>query len=418
MSIKLSLKFYPQLDDLQLSIVEELSFHTTKLYNIANYECREHGFKFYYELEKMFKSNWHNEFLHSHTYQQLLKVLEQDWKSFFVAVQDYKVNPHKYKGIPKPPRYKNMQKRKNQIIFTNFAIRVKGNTLMLSLSKKMQSMFNVESLNFVLPESVQKHINMDALQQVRITWDNSRKQWYLLIIYKAGEHDVTENFHNVMAIDLGLDNLCAITFKDSEEQYLINGKPLKSRNAYYNKEMARLTSVAMKQTGSSNFRRTKQIRTLQKKRNNYVNDYLHKVSRLVINLALEHKCHTIIIGDIRGIKQESHAKSFVQIPIQRLAEQIKYKAELVGIKVKLVKETYTSGVSAYDLEPITKKYYNKNRRVQRGLFRTNQGYLVSSDINGSLNILRKYLKDKVVPKPIVRWRDKGILGMPVRIRVA
>ena len=59
-----------------------------------------------------------------------------------------------------------------------------------------------------------------------------------------------------MVIDLGLDNLCAITFKDSEEQYLINGKPLKSRNAYYNKEMARLTSAAMKQTGSSNFRRT------------------------------------------------------------------------------------------------------------------------------------------------------------------
>ena len=115
MSIKLSLKFYPQLDDLQLTIVEELSFHTTKLYNIANYECREHGFKFYHELEKMFKSNWHNEFLHSHTYQQLLKVLEQDWKSFFVAVQDYKVNPHKYKGIPKPPRYKNMQKRKNRL---------------------------------------------------------------------------------------------------------------------------------------------------------------------------------------------------------------------------------------------------------------------------------------------------------------
>lgn len=58
----------------------------------------------------------------------------------------------------------------------------------------------------------------------------------------------------------------------------------------------------------------------------------------------------------------------MQILVQRLVEQIKYKAKLVGVEVKLQKEYYTSGVSAYDLEPITKKYYNKNRRIKRGLF--------------------------------------------------
>jgi len=416
--MKLSFKFYPQLNNLQLSIIEELSFHTTKLYNIANYECREHGFKSYYDLEKMFKSNWHNEFLHSHTYQQLLKVLEQDWKSFFQSSKDYKANPHKYKGVPQHPKYKNLKRRKNQIIFTNLAVRVKNNVLLLSLSKKIQSMFNVKSLNFVLPESVQKHINMDALQQIRIIWDNSKKSWCLIIIYTVDEQNLTKNFHNIMAIDLGLDNLCAITFKDSKEQFLINGKPLKSKNSYYNKKIARLTSVAMKQTGSAKFKRTKRILKLQKKRNNYINNYLHKVSRLVINLSLEHKCHTIVIGDLEDIKQCSHIKGFVQIPVQRLVEQIKYKAQLVGIEVKLQKEYYTSGVSAYDLEPITKKYYNKNRRIKRGLFKTKQGYLVNSDINGSLNILRKYVKDNVVPIPILRWRNNGILDMPVRIRVA
>ena len=142
------------------------------------------------------------------------------------------------------------------------------------------------------------------------------------------------------------------------------------------------------------------------------------MSRIIINLALEHKCRTVVIGDLKGIKQGSYVKGFVQIPVQRLVEQIKYKAQLVGIEVKLLKEEYTSGVSAYDLEPITKKYYNKSRRVKRGLFKTNQGYLVNSDVNGSLNILRKYLKDNVVPMSIFRLRDNGILDMPVRIRVA
>jgi len=58
----------------------------------------------------MFKTNWHREFLHSHTYQQLLKVLEQDWKSFFATNKDFKANPYKYNGVPHPSKHKNMQR--------------------------------------------------------------------------------------------------------------------------------------------------------------------------------------------------------------------------------------------------------------------------------------------------------------------
>ena len=70
--MKLCFKFYPKLSQLQTDIINELSFHTTKLYNMANYECKENSFKPYVELEKMFKNNWHNGFLHSHNYQQVL----------------------------------------------------------------------------------------------------------------------------------------------------------------------------------------------------------------------------------------------------------------------------------------------------------------------------------------------------------
>jgi len=230
--------------------------------------------------------------------------------------------------------------------------------------------------------------------------------------------EIDDSFENVMAIDLGLDNLCGISFKDSPEQILINGRVLKSRNSYFNKEIAELSRIRMKQTGSKNFKRTKRLSVLQKQRNDYIHDALHKVSRKVVCLALQHKCKTIVIGDISGIKQNSFIKSFVQIPLQKLVKLIEYKAKLVGIQVVKVNEAYTSGVSAYDLEPLTRKFYNKKRRVKRGLFKTNEGYFVSSDINGSLNILRKYLKDNVVPMPIQRLRDNGCLDHPVRIQAA
>lgn len=141
--MKLSYKLNLKLNAIQLAIIDELSYHTTKLYNIANYECKENKFMSYYDMNDFFKSNWHKDFIHSHTYQQLLKVLEKDWKSFFKASEDYKKNPHKYKGIPASPRYRNHDHRKNQVIFTNFAIRTEGSLLKLFLSKAMQSMFNV-----------------------------------------------------------------------------------------------------------------------------------------------------------------------------------------------------------------------------------------------------------------------------------
>ena len=129
---------------------------------------RENDFKSYADIEKMFKSNWHCDFLNSHTRQQAFKILEQNWKSYFASIKDFKANPHKYNGLPKLPKFKNIQNRKNEIIFTNLAIRFKENTLMLSLFKAIQKMLEVESLNFEVSNKLQSLINFNKLQQVRI----------------------------------------------------------------------------------------------------------------------------------------------------------------------------------------------------------------------------------------------------------
>lgn len=413
--MKVSFKYYAKLAQLQQEIIEELSYHTTKLYNIANYENRENGFKNYYETEKLYKQNYHAQFLHSHTYQWCLKMLEQDWKSYFASIKDYKKNPNKYLGLPKPPKFKNTNNKKNEIIFTKAGIRCKDSILKLSLSKAIQDKFQVQSLNFDM-ENVKIPVKLSKIQQIKIQWDNSSKVWYLLIIWdKEVENRVTGN--NVMAIDLGLDNLATCVFKDNPQCIIFSGKHIKSKNAYYNKEIARLTSIAMKQCkNSKHFRRTKQIIKLQTKRNNYIKDQIHKISKNIVELALTMDCNTIVIGDFSGIKQENHTKSFVQIPQQELVNKMKYKAELAGLKVIMVNESYTSGCSAIDLEEINKTNYNKSRRITRGLFKTNNGMLINADVNGALNILRKYIKG--IPKAVQTARDNGRLDSPLRIRIA
>jgi IS605 OrfB family transposase len=230
----------------------------------------------------------------------------------------------------------NTEQTGTENIFTNFAVRQEGHHLKLSLSKKMQEKFRVKSLNLPFPHKVAEHVDFNSIQQVKLVWKHSANRWEVHIIHIRMEEKPDESFNNIMSIDLGLDNLCAITFKDSKELININGKTLKSKNSYFNKEMARLTSFSMLETGSNKFKRTKHMKRIQAKRNNTMKDGLHKASRAVVNLAKEHHCRTIVIGDIKGIKQKNPIKGFVQIPLHTLVQQIRYKAELAGIEVKLV----------------------------------------------------------------------------------
>ena len=98
----------------------------------------------------------------------------------------------------------------------------------------------------------------------------------------------------------------------------------------------------------------------------------------------------------------------------------KYKAEQIGIDVRIREESYTSKASALDLDFIPS--YNKKtpsnvmplfsgKRTKRGLYRTSKGQYINSDINGAINIMRKELGDEVLP-PLANW---GCVFQPVRV---
>ena len=81
-------------------------------------------------------------------------------------------------------------------------------------------------------------------------------------------------------------------------------------------------------------------------------------------------------------------QNFVSIPYKTLINMIEYKARLEGIEVKTVRESYTSGTSYLDGEKPTREYYNKERREERGLFRSNNGILINADINAAYQMIK------------------------------
>jgi putative transposase len=193
----------------------------------------------------------------------------------------------------------------------------------------------------------------------------------------------------VAGVDIGLNNLAAITSnKPGFVPVLVNGRPLKHINQFYNKRIAHL-QAKLGTTG-----RTALMKRLTTRRMRQLNHYLHTHSKRVIDLLVREGIGTLVVGKNPQWKQEisigkRNNQNFVQVPHARFIQMLSYKAELVGIQVVLQEEAHTSKCSFLDDEPICHQERYAGKRIKRGLFRSADGRLINADINGSLNIIRK-----------------------------
>ena len=425
--MKLSFKYtITKIGNKNLDIIKDLQWHVKKVCNMLLYDIREGkekidvnknlniiSSKIYKDYRK---NNWHSNYLHSHMLQEAIIGVIGSYKSYISLCNMYKKNKNSLRG--QPPRFPRFKKENivQEIIFTKYAIRIEGNKIKLSLSKRMQEKYEVKSLNFLIPRKLRKLVDFSRVKMIKIKQEV--KNIEINVIYEREEKKAIEGNTNIMSIDLGLNNIVGCTNKENSNSILISGKEAKSKNKYINEKIKKLQQIEMKMRKTSKkYKNTKQIKKLYEYRKNYMNTYMHKVSKIVIEYAKVNKCGVIVIGDLKDIKQGmNYNKNFVQIPLYKLVQKIEYKAKLEGIKVEKISEKYTSGVSALDREDIIKENYNKRRRISRGIFVTNRGIKINADINGSLNILRKYIKKSSPNQEIAM--DNGREQRPLKKRVA
>ena len=194
-----------------------------------------------------------------------------------------------------------------------------------------------------------------------------------------------------ISIDLGLDNFVTVVNNCGLKPFVINGKGLKSINQYYNKQVSYYKSISKRMNGLDY---TNRISKITNKRNNKVDDFIHKASRYIVDYCRDNKINTIIIGNNKNWKQNSKMskvvnQNFISIPYYKFIEKVKYKAEEIGINIIITEESYTSGTSFLDNELPIKENYNKNRRIHRGLFISNNNVRINADVNGAYQIMKK-----------------------------
>ncbi|MEL6524136.1 MAG: transposase [Chloroflexota bacterium] len=330
---------------------------------------------------------------------ETVKLVIQDWTSFKNAHDDWLAHPHKYLGEPKPPRYKPTKEKgrcsakwEKEAVHKGFLrktgkLRLSQCEIVLEVAdyihdtiREVEGLDETSQINFY-----------DYLVEVRLS---PRVGGYQIEIVYAVTPKTNDklNPEQVAAIDLGINNLMAITSNNAGFQpILVNGRPLKSINHYFNQRRAHLQSQLPQGQFTS-----RRILALTRKRNRKVKDYLHRAAKLVIKTLLENGIGTLVIGKNDNWKQRStlgkrNNQSFLSIPHSRLIEMLKYKAQLVGIEVLVVTESYTSKCSFLDGEAPQKQATYVGQRVKRGLFRTQTGQYINADVNASYNILLKAL---------------------------
>lgn len=357
--------------------LDRLCFNSKNLYNKALYLVRQHyfetkGYLDYFKVNRLMVDSKDVDYyaLPCKISNQTLRLLDRNFKSFFSLIKKKKKNEHN-KSV-RIPKYLDKQGR-TITIFPKDAV-----------SKKYlkKGLIKLSSLSIEIPTKVTE----SNFVEVRVLPRNNHH--VIEVVYKTEEKELKSNNQRYASVDLGLNNLATVG-SNVVKPFIINGKPLKSINQYWNKEKARLQSLL-----KGNKKTSKRIESITNKRNNKVKDYLHKSSRMLVNFLVSNDISTLVIGCNEEWKQninigKKNNQSFVNVPFYTFINQLEYKCKLEGINIILTEESYTSKCSFLDNESIEKHERYLGKRIKRGLFRSAKNKIINADLNGSLNILKK-----------------------------
>lgn len=379
--------------------LQELCEKSKSLYNQVVYYLRQAYFGKIVRFSEFELSGLMTEYndpsfrlLPNNVSQQTIKFAFKAFKSFYKAQKEWKKNPSNFLGKPKLPKYK---KSLAPAYFTYVNFRLKEGY--------------IHFVKDIISPIKTKIVNGKSIKQVRII--PQATCFIAEIIYETNPQELNLNKDNFLSLDLGVDNL-ATCVSNVEQPFIANGKSIKSFNRWFNKKKALLQSF-IGDKGASN-----RIRALLHFRNCWIEDKMHKTSRFIIDYCIKKDIGKIVIGKNEHWKQQidigkASNQKFLHIPHAKLIEKIQYKAALVGIKIILTEESYTSKCDHLAGEEMKKQEHYLGKRIKRGLFRSSTGKVINADVNGAWGVAKKVFGDKITQF----LTNSGVGLTPYRVQI-
>ena len=413
----LTIRQQAKLSKYEYDTLLELCRYAKDLYNEALYNVRQCFFKEarylnYYENYALLRNSDNYKMLNSNMAQQILKEVDGSFQAFFGLLRLARTGKYSFKDI-RLPQY--LKKDGYYTLLIGF-VRLQDNKLLIPYSNSFRKTHRKIKIR-IPPILLDKKV-----KEIRIIPKSDGRFFELQYTYEAGFHiKETLDLNKALSIDVGIHNLATCVSSEGRS-FLLDGKRLKSINQWYNKNNARLQSIKDKQHISV---KTRQQSSIERKRNNRINDYISKCARHIINYCLDNSIGNIVIGYNPTLQKDSsigkrNNQTFVNIPFGRLKDKLEYLSEYYGIHLIKQEESYTSKASFFDRDDIPvynddhpKEYSFSGTRVKRGLYKTSNGMCINADVNGALNILKK---SNVVS--LTALYARGQVDSPLRIRIA
>jgi putative transposase len=402
--MKLCIKYRLNPTKEQEEYLNKLGFYATKLYNTDNYIRREQWGKTGkipsgYDQKKSLKENHWYRLLPSQTAQAIIKNLEDNYVSWFRL--------RKVDATANPPMFRNKERLSPLTFYQQFSI--DGNKLRFSMSRKFKEENGIGKLEF----EICKWREIDGVPKMcNIVYSDGK--WMAQIVYEIPDVNPKDN-PNIMACDIGIINLIG-TVDTNGVSKLFTGKQVLAVQHYFNKEIGKVQSATMKQQKKKS---SNAISRMHRKKCRQINQIIHTVSKEVVKDAEKNKVGTIVVGDVKNIRKEDDGsgKNIGKVNNQKLHSwgfaklltQIRYKANLSGIRVVKVSERDTSKTCSVCGS------VKKSNRKHRGFYRCKCGNKMNADVNGAANILKKYLRENNISRSIgsvaepLIWRCNNVV---------
>lgn len=381
--IKLVRQIIYKRNDSEYEEMDELCFKSKNLYNATLYTVRQSFIKNgkylnYNRINKIFteENNVDYRALPAKVAKHTQMLVDFAMKSFFALVK--KKKDEGYEKKVKLPKYLDKVKGRMTAHYEKGALSFKKRKGYIHLSKT--------EIFIKIPED----LNENDIKFTRIIPGQEK---FTVEIGFEREIKAQVMVGNYASIDPGVNNLVTMVDTVTKNPVIINGRPLKSINQWYNKKIAEMRSETERLHGKYWCHK---MSSITNRRNNKIKDYMHKASAYIVNHLVSNRIGTLIIGESKEWKQDTNMykvnnQNFVCIPFEMLKSMLEYKCRLAGIEVVRQDEAYTSKCSFLDNEEIRKHEKYKGSRSKRGCFKTSSGRKVNADVNSACNIMKKYL---------------------------
>lgn len=396
----LSRKHIVKNDEVNNRILRHMGYAAYKLWNIGNYEKRNYKelklekYPDWYDQKKRLKTSFFYKNLPSQTAQEVLKQLEESYKSYRTLKKNHPESNYR------PPRFKN---NLIDITFLKDAIRFENGVLRLSIPKQLKaylkSQEKIESDYIYL--KVKRFDKLNKIKTIEIKFIDE-KSFAVIAVYEDRKREIKADNGKYLSIDLGIKNTFTCFDSVKGNAFIVNG--FLSATHYYDKKIAYYQSINASQQYKAVIKYpklSKRVKKLYEKKSYSVFNFIHKASRTIAEYCYENDINTVAIGDIKGIRSTSEGKGrnigrnnqqLHSLPYELIYAKLEYKLMRMGIRLIRVKESYSSSCLP-DSEKVSKSCADKSLRVKRGLIKDNKGRIFNADAVGAFNILRLYFQN-------------------------